>query len=325
MKHTERPWQRLVASLRRRLAGERDPRASDATASTGHGLRDELLEVIHDIETAYRSEGKEGCLCTGFPGFDRLTGGARPGELLVIASAPGMGKTVLALNIAAEVALSGSGTVAIFSLESSRREMTQRLLCSLSGVSLNRVRSGGLLAGRDFPRLQEAAAQLAGASILLEDSAAPRLSDLRDRLRELKAIHDVKLVVIDSFQLLCGASGDGEEALQVARELKRWARESGVVILAVAQLDSPPANRKWGRPVPADLNACRAVEQHADVVALLWRQDYFDAKPEDYDPDFSQASLILVKNRHGAVGEVPLLFRKEVPRFENRALEKAQR
>lgn len=321
MKHARTLWQWLGMDRTRPGTGAKEPAHPSPPRS---GLRDELLEVIHQIETVYQSQGRQGCLQTGFSGLDRLMGGARPGELIVVASVPGMGKTMLSLNIASHVALGGSGTVAIFTLDSTRQELTQRLLCSQSGVSLNRVRSGGLSATRDFPRLVAAASRLADASILVEDPAEPALGCLRGRIRELNQAHDLKLVIFDSFQLLCQSAASEATPSEVARELKRWAREFGAVVLVLAQLDAPPAHRDSGRPLLDDLSACRVVEQHADVVALLWRQDYFHPRPEDYDPDFCQASLIVAKNRHGALGEVPLLFRKEVPRFENRALEKAE-
>ena len=316
MKRSGRPWSRLL----RRFRIHRD-REDDAVELAPECVpvvfRDDLLDAIQDIEDLYRSQGRLGCLTTGFPDFDRLTGGPRAGEMIVIASAPGMGKTVLALNMAAHVAVELSQPVAIFSLEASRRELAQRLLCSQSGVPMARVRSGALSPSRDLPRLQRAAARMAESVIHVEDPVCLSVSDLRSRLRELTESKGLRLAIVDSLQWLAGR----ESVEAAARELKQCARELGIVILVMAQLDPPPVDREWGRPSPAELGSCRAVEQLADVVALLWRQDYFGALPEDYDADFSRASLIVVKNRHGALGEVPLLFRKEVPRFENRALE----
>lgn len=310
-----------MTALRRRV--EKQKRESSSTPPGNRSLRDSVLESIHEIESAYLSGGRNGCIRTGFSGLDRLTGGARPGELMVIASVSGVGKSMLALNIANHVAQDCASSVAFFSLESSRLELTQRLLCSQSGVSLNRVRSGRISPNRDFPRLEQAAARLAGRKILMEDPLNVSLKEIRQRIRELSAAHELKLVVIDPIQLLCGPGGE-EDAVNVARELKRCAREFGIVVVALAPLDTPPAGRELGRPTLADLKGMRVLEHHADLVVLLWRQDFFEMQPEDYDADFSRASLIVAKNRHGALGEVPLLFRKEVPRFENRALEKAE-
>lgn len=316
MRPSGTPWSRLLRRFRWRRSGIHEDVELAQDQMPGI-FRDDLLDAIQDIEDLYRSQGRRGCLATGFPGFDRLTGGPRAGEMIVIAAVPGMGKTILALNIAAHVAIEGSHPVAIFSLEASRRELAQRLLCAQSGVAMARLRSGALSPHQDFARIQRAAARLAESAIHVEDPEWLNIRELRAQLRALKESKGVSLAIIDSLQLLAG----GADVADTARELKQCARELDLVILVMAQLESPPGGREWGRPVPADLGDCRSVEQSADVVALLWRQDYFEASPEDYDADFSRASLIVVKNRHGALGEVPLLFRKEVPRFENRALE----
>jgi len=315
----ENHWSRFLGAWRRRVGRRKSVPEENPAEREDPTLRDALLQAIHDLEESYESCGRTGAVRTGFADLDRLTGGSRPGELMVVASVSGTGKTVMAVNVALHAGLSGAASVTMFSPENSRRELTQQILCSQAGVPLNRVRSGGLSPSDDFPRLQDAAERLAGLSLRVEDAPQLTVAGFRRRLAELSRGDQVPLVILDHFQLLLEHGGDGAEAARVARELKRMAREFGIVLLVMAQLDRP--RRRDGRPGVADLAACGAVERHADVLALLWRQDFGADPIEDYDADFARASLILAKNRTGPLGEVPLLFRKDVPRFENRALE----
>ncbi|MEO0447400.1 MAG: DnaB-like helicase C-terminal domain-containing protein [Verrucomicrobiota bacterium] len=309
-----RSWPLLWNDLLRRLPWGK------ATIEKRGGLRkpsfrDDLLESLHDLERRFLEEGGAS-VPTGFADLDYFLGGIHAGEVLTIASAPGMGKTVLATNIALHAALKEAKRVAMVSLGARRQEMTQRILCSSSSVSWQDARNGALSPNRDFPRLKSAAARLSQASFQLETPDGS-LGWAGFHAWWLSQKDEVDLLVIDDFESLC-RPGEGDE---LARNITRLAKEFQTRILVTSTLSVPGSDRIEGKPHLEDLREGAALLDKGDALALLWRQDVCSSDPSTFDPDHAVASLLLAKNRHGSLGEVPLVFRKKVPRFEGRRWE----
>jgi len=239
-----------------------------------------------------------------------------------------MGKTALAMNIAEHVALHARRAVAIFSLEMSSQQLVQRLLCSQARVNLGRVRDG-FMAERDFQNLTHAAARISESPMLIDNSAGLSILELRAKARRMKAQHDIALVVIDYLQLLRSTSRRAMdnrqlEISEISSGIKALAKELGIPILVLAQLNRNPENRTGdsrGRPRLSDLRESGSIEQDADVVGLLMREEYYADTEEEKEAAQGKATLIVAKQRNGPVGDVPLTFLKEYTRFEDRAMD----
>jgi len=259
-----------------------------------------------------------------------MTSGLHPGEMIVIAARPSMGKTALAMNIVEYIAINEKLPLGVFSLEMSAQQLVQRLLCSRAHVNLKKVR-GGFLADRDFPALTQAAAKLADAKIFIDDSSSPSILELRAKGRRLKAQHDIQLLVIDYLQLITSLTRRAQENRQqeiseISAGLKGLAKELNIPLIVVAQLNRQPEQRSGGRPRLSDLRESGAIEQDADLVGLLLRPSFYEEKDEDEkaadniaDEGPEEAVLIIAKQRNGPIGDVPLTFFKQFTRFENRA------
>jgi replicative DNA helicase len=295
-------------------------------------MKDQVMDAIEAIEKLYQQHGGITGLSTGFKDLDRLTSGLHPAEMIVIAARPSMGKTALVMNIAEHVAVNEMRPVAVFSLEMSAQQLVQRLLCSRAGVNSQKVRDGTFLADRDFPKLTAAASKLAEANIFIDDSAGLNILELRAKARRLKAQHEVELIVIDYLQLLRSTSRRGQENRQIeiseiSAGIKGLAKELNIPIIVAAQLNRNPENRTGdskGRPRLSDLRESGSIEQDADLVALLVRQEYYADTEEEKDEMEGKADLIIAKQRNGPTGDVPLTFRKEFTRFEDRAREERE-
>jgi replicative DNA helicase len=295
-------------------------------------MKDQVMDAIEAIEKLYQQHGGITGLSTGFKDLDRLTSGLHPAEMIVIAARPSMGKTALVMNIAEHVAVNEMRPVAVFSLEMSAQQLVQRLLCSRAGVNSQKVRDGTFLADRDFPKLTAAASKLAEANIFIDDSAGLNILELRAKARRLKAQHEVELIVIDYLQLLRSTSRRGQENRQIeiseiSAGIKGLAKELNIPIIVAAQLNRNPENRTGdskGRPRLSDLRESGSIEQDADLVALLVRQEYYADTEEEKDETEGKADLIIAKQRNGPTGDVPLTFRKEFTRFEDRAREERE-
>ncbi|MFL6542194.1 MAG: replicative DNA helicase [Chthoniobacterales bacterium] len=291
-------------------------------------MKDQVMEAIEAIEKLYERKGGITGIATGFSELDRMTSGLHPAEMIVIAARPSMGKTAFAMNIAEHVAIHEKLPVAVFSLEMSGQQLVQRLLCSRARVNLKNVRDG-FLGERDFPSLTSAASKLAEAQMFIDDTAGLTILELRAKARRLKAQHDIKLIVVDYLQLLRSTSRRGQENRQIeiseiSAGLKGLAKELNIPIIVVAQLNRNPENRTGdskGRPRLSDLRESGSIEQDADLVGLLVREEYYADSEEEKEAAQGKADLIIAKQRNGPTGDVPLTFRKEFTRFEDRARE----
>jgi replicative DNA helicase len=295
-------------------------------------MKEQVMEAFEAIEKLYEQRGGITGLSTGFKDLDRLTSGLHPAEMIVIAARPSMGKSALAMNIVEHVAVNENRPVAVFSLEMSAQQLVQRLLCSRAGVNSQKVRDGSFLAERDFPRLTDAASKLAEAKIFIDDSPALNILELRAKSRRLCAQHKIELIVIDYLQLLRSTSRRGQENRQIeiseiSAGIKALAKELKIPVIVAAQLNRNPENRTGdskGRPRLSDLRESGSIEQDADVVGLLVRQEYYADTDEERDETEGKADLIIAKQRNGPTGDVPLTFRKEFVRFEDRAREERE-
>ncbi|MGA3171809.1 MAG: replicative DNA helicase [Chthoniobacteraceae bacterium] len=289
-------------------------------------MKDQVMEAIESIEKLYERRGSITGLPTGFSELDKMTDGLHGAEMFVIAARPSMGKTALALNIAEHVAVDHKKPVAVFSLEMSSQQLVQRLLCSRARVNLQRVRDG-FLSERDFPNLTAAASKLAESKIYIDDTAGLSILEMRAKARRLKTQHDVQLIVIDYLQLLRSTSRRAQdnrqlEIAEISAGVKALAKELAIPIIVLAQLNRNPENRSGdskGRPRLSDLRESGSIEQDADIVALLVREEYYADTDEEKQEAEGKATLILAKQRNGPVGDVPLTFLKEFTRFEDRA------
>ena len=289
-------------------------------------IKDSVMDALESIEKLYERKGEITGIPTGYADFDHLTDGMHAAEMIVIAARPSMGKTALAMNIAENVALTAKHAVAIFSLEMSSQQLVQRMLCSRARVNLQKVRDG-FMADRDFHNLTDAAGKLAEASLFIDDTAGLSILELRAKSRRLKSQHDIKLIVIDYLQLLRGSSKRGQENRQleiaeISSGIKALAKELEIPIIVLAQLNRNPENRTGdakGRPRLSDLRESGSIEQDADLVGLLVRDEYYADTEEEKEESQGRATLIIAKQRNGPVGEIPFAFLKEFTRFETRA------
>ena len=289
-------------------------------------IKDSVMDALESIEKLYERRGEITGLSTGFSDFDKMTDGLHGSEMIVIAARPSMGKTAFAMNVAEHVALNSKLAVAIFSLEMSSQQLVQRLLCSRAKVNLGRVRDG-FMADRDFHNLTEAGSTLSESKIFIDDTAGLSILELRAKSRRLKAQHDIQLIVIDYLQLLKSPTKRGQdnrqlEIAEISNGVKALAKELNIPIIVLAQLNRNPENRTGdskGRPRLSDLRESGSIEQDADLVGLLMREEYYADTDEEKQESEGKATLIIAKQRNGPVGDVPLTFLKEFTRFEDRA------
>lgn len=296
----------------------------------------ELLQLEMDRIEASEGKGLSG-VATGYLELDELLRGFQPGELIIIAARPSMGKTALALNIAEQMALGGSVAgasnvgphtpVALFSLEMSKSAVTQRLISARSGVSSQALRGGHRLDESDFNRLIMACSDLREAPMYIDDTPGLTVLNLRARARRLAAQHGVRAIMIDYLQLLT-APGSARESRQVevaaiSRGVKALARELNVPVVCLSQLNRASEQREGNRPRMSDLRESGSIEQDADVIILLHREDYYHTQDPDWqnDPEnadkIGTAELIVAKQRNGPTGVVRLTWDAHTTRFKN--------
>jgi len=260
-------------------------------------------------------------LASGYYELDDLTCGLQNGEMIIVAGRPSMGKTSLALNMAEHIGLVEKTPVAIFSLEMGRQQLAERFLCSISQIDSQKVRRG-LLGDEDYKKLADACAELSEAPIYIDDTSTLTPLELRAKARRLKGRHDIRCIMVDYLQLMHVGGMQSESRQQeittISRYLKALARELNVPVVVMSQLNRAPEGREGHWPRMSDLRESGSIEQDADVVILLHREDYYHRgdKPEDYQPDNS-AELIIAKQRNGPTGTVKLVFRERITRFEN--------
>ena len=283
-------------------------------------IKEVLYPVFEHIERLLESPTDIPGLETGFRDLDRMTTGLHPGDLAIVAGRPAMGKTSWVLNVAQSVAIEHDVPVAVFSLEMSKEQLVQRFLCAEGRVDAQRLRRGKL-ANEEYQRLARAVALLNTARIWIDDSATANVLEMKAKARRLKAEQDVGLVVVDYIQLMTGARRTDnrvQEVGEISRGLKSLARELEVPVVALSQLSRAPEQRPDRRPQLSDLRESGSIEQDADLVMFLYRQEYYHG-PTDKDGNSleGKAELIVAKQRNGPTGTVGLYFHKEYTRFDS--------
>jgi len=281
-------------------------------------LSEVLVESIKTIERLYEQKQSVTGVPTGFVDLDRMLSGLQPSDLIIVAGRPSMGKTAIVLNVAEHAALRADVGVAVFSLEMAKEQLAMRMLCSEARVDLARVRTGHL-SDREFPRLAMAAGRLGDAPIFIDDTPALSVLELRAKARRLKRdpANKLGLVIVDYIQLMRSSEGRDnreQEISEISRSLKALAKELRVPVLALSQLNRQVESRTPPVPRLADLRESGAIEQDADVIIFLYRDDYYN---EDSDKK-GLAEVIVAKQRNGPTGSVELTFLREFTRFENR-------
>ncbi len=289
--------------------------------------RDILKDTFKTIEKLFERKELVTGVPSGFTDLDTMTAGLQPGELIIIAARPSMGKTAFILNLVeyAAVHYESKAPTIIFSLEMSKESLVQRMLCSISKVDASRLRTGHL-GESDWPKLTNGAGLLSEAPIYIDDTPGISVLELRAKARRLKAEKNLGLVVVDYLQLMQGHNAESrqQEISEISRSLKALAKELSVPVVALSQLNRSLENRTDKRPIMADLRESGAIEQDADVIMFIYRETvYCDAcKKRDGSCDKGHekdAEIVIGKQRNGPIGTVHLTFRGEFTRFENQS------
>lgn len=291
--------------------------AEKSLSRTTVQIKDMVKEAFKQIQERFERKEAITGVPTGYQGLDNLLGGLQKTDLIILAARPSMGKTAFALNIASNVAIQESVPVAVFSLEMSKESLVQRLLCMESRVDGSRLRKG-YLTDDDWPRLTSAASVLSDCSIFIDDTPSLTSFELRAKCRRLSKMHGLGLVVVDYLQLM-RSKGKVEsrerEIADISMSLKALAKELQVPVVALSQLNRSLESRQDKRPVMSDLRESGSIEQDADIIAFLYRDEVYH--PETEHPGV--AELIIAKHRNGPTGIVKLAFLSEYTRFENLA------
>lgn len=285
-------------------------------------IQEILNEVQTNLEKLATSKGEITGIPTGWYEFDKLTSGLHENQLIILAARPAMGKTAFALNLATYVTTHTDKTVAIFSLEMGAEQLAARMISSLGQIEGTKLTSGNIV-NEDWKRITEAKSQLAGAKLFISDDAGVTVGDIKSKCRRLATGESgLDLVIIDHLQLLTmgGNYGNNRQAeiTDISRSLKKMAMELKIPVIALAQLSRGVEQREDKRPKMSDLRESGSIEQDADIVALLYRDDYYQtAKEIGEAPDPSLSELIIGKHRNGPTGKIDLLFRKSTSTFLN--------
>ncbi|MEO5365927.1 MAG: replicative DNA helicase [Magnetococcus sp. WYHC-3] len=285
--------------------------------SSYFSLRDVIKPVFAQIELRMEQRQDVTGVSSGFMDLDRMLSGLQPSDLVILAGRPAMGKTALAMNMAANAAVRSKVPVAVFSLEMSKEQLTTRLLASEARVNAMSLRSGQLR-GEDYGRISHAAQLLSDVPLYIDDSPALSVMAMRAKIRRMKKERGIGLVVVDYLQLMRGSVANSENRVQeiseISRGLKAIAKEMQVPVLALSQLSRSVESRTDKRPILSDLRESGSIEQDADVVLFVFRPEYY--KPEDTSLH-GRAEVIVAKQRNGPVGMVQLTFLHALTRFEN--------
>jgi replicative DNA helicase len=278
---------------------------------------DMIKDTLKTVEKLYERKEMVTGVPTGYDDLDKLTSGLQPADLIIVAGRPSMGKTAFALNIGAHAAFRGIG-VAVFSLEMAKEQLVLRMLCSEARVNSSKVRSG-YLGERDFPQLAKAAGRLHEAPIYVDDTPAISVLELRAKARRLVRDRSKKigLIVVDYLQLMRGmgnASNREQEISEISRSLKALAKELNVPVIALSQLNRRVEDRGDRRPMMSDLRESGAIEQDADVIMFIYREEVYNKTDESKK---GVAEIIVAKQRNGPIDTVNLTFLHEYTRFEN--------
>lgn len=281
-----------------------------------HNIKDVLVRTYDNIEEMHNRKGDITGLETGFTELDRMTAGFQRNDLIIVGARPSVGKTAFALNIAQNVAKKTGENVAIFSLEMGAEQLVMRVLCAEGNIDAQRLRTGSLT-DEDWGKLTMAMGSLSNAGIFIDDTPGVRITDIRSKCRRLKQEHGLGMIMIDYLQLILGSGRSGEnrqqEVSEISRSLKQLARELQVPVIALSQLSRGVEQRQDKRPMMSDIRESGSIEQDADIVAFLYRDDYYDKESEDRNI----IEIIIAKQRNGPVGTVKLAFVKEYNKFVN--------
>ncbi len=280
-----------------------------------------LLRTFEHINDLYASKGNITGISTGFKDLDHITSGLQPSDLVLVAARPSMGKTAFTLNMASYIGLHNLGTVAFFSLEMSKEQLMQRMLCSEGGIDAQRLRTGQL-EDEEWTRLVETANRLNSAPIYIDDTAGITVMEMRSKARRLKAEHGLSVIFIDYLQLMQGRASKNsdnrqQEISEISRSLKALARELHVPVIALSQLSRSVESRQVKRPMLSDLRESGSLEQDADIVMFLYREDYYDKDTEAKNI----TEVIIAKHRNGPVDTIKLFFQKEFTKFRDLLIE----
>ena len=284
-------------------------------------IKELMWPTMERIEALQRGGKTITGVASGFNDLDEMTSGFQPADLVIVAARPSMGKTAFVLNVAQYAAIEKKTPIAIFSLEMSKESLVQRMLTAEARVDAQKLRKG-MLRDDDFPRMARAAGILSSAPIWIDDAAGITLLEIRSKARRLKVDSDIGMVVVDYLQLIQGpASSESrqQEISQISRSLKALAKELGVPVIALSQLSRAPEQRAGDhRPQLSDLRESGAIEQDADLVMFIYRQEVYDG-PVDKDGNSleGRAEIIIGKQRNGPIGTANLFFHKSYTRFEN--------
>ena len=279
-------------------------------------IKQVVINTLEKIELASKTKGNVTGIATGFVDLDYKMAGLQPSDLILVAARPSMGKTAFVLNIAQYVAFHSNLTAAIFSLEMSKEQLVNRMFSLESRVDAQVLRSGNL-ADSDWEKLIEAAGVIGASNLIIDDTPGISISELRSKCRKYKLEHDLKLVIIDYLQLMSGSgrSTDSrqQEISDISRSLKALARELNVPVIALSQLSRAVEQRPDHRPMLSDLRESGAIEQDADVVMFIYRDDYYNKDSENKNI----AEIILAKQRNGPIGTVTLVWLPQYTKFAN--------
>ena len=316
----------ILASAERQIMDVSENRNSAGFKPISQVL-DQALVKVQDLA---QSDDEITGLSTGYHDFDKMISGLQPDNLIILAARPAVGKTAFALNIAQNVGKASNTNVAIFSLEMSAESLVNRMICAEGGINANHLRDGNL-EGNEWNDLTVAIGTLANTNIFIDDTPGIKMSEIRAKCRRLaKEQGGIGFIVVDYLQLIEGSNKESrqQEVSEISRQLKKLAKELNVPILALSQLSRGVEQRQDKRPVLSDIRESGSIEQDADIVAFLYRDDYYeradagdddeaDSPAEDNDPDAGEVELIIEKNRAGARGTVKLLFIKSHNKFAN--------
>ncbi|TCI25984.1 replicative DNA helicase [Exiguobacterium sp. SH3S2] len=284
--------------------------------SSFHSIGSVLSDAYSTIEKLHQSSGEITGIATGFSDLDKMTAGFQRNDLIIVAARPSVGKTAFALNISQNVAVRTGENVAIFSLEMGAEQLVMRMLCAEGNIDAQRLRTGRL-ESEDWGRLSLAMSSLSQAGIFIDDTPGLRVNEIRAKCRRLKQEYGLGMIMIDYLQLIVGNGKPGEnrqqEVSEISRTLKAIARELQVPVIALSQLSRGVESRQDKRPMMSDIRESGAIEQDADIVAFLYRDDYYDKESEDANT----IEIIIAKQRNGPTGTVKLSFRKEYNKFVN--------
>ena len=278
-----------------------------------------ISEALSMLEKLYEEKNDVTGLTTGFRDLNKKINGLQRSDLLLIAARPAMGKTAFALNLVQNAALKGDASVAVFSLEMSKEQLVQRMIASQSTVELKKIKTG-TLADNDWPRITDGMAILSGAKIHIDDTPGIKISELRSKCRKLKIEKGLDLVLIDYLQLMEGEGHNEsrqQEIAKISRSLKILAKELDCPVVALSQLSRAPEQRADHRPMLSDLRESGSIEQDADIVMFLYRDEY-------YNPDTEKKNIgevIVAKNRHGETGTVELVWFGGIQKFADKMIE----